>query len=105
MRLEKTIVIDGKEIKVKELSAKDIYQAKLWFEEPEFLANMLVGDYNTMIKIWKNCIELPPAVKLEDLVESANNYIKVLEAFKEVNKDFFVQLPAQLEAVAMGGNK
>jgi len=103
MRLEKTIVIDGKEIKVKELSAKDIYQAKIWFEETEFLANILVGDYDTMLKVWKNCIELPEGTKLEDLVESANNYTKVLEAFKEVNKDFFVQLPTQMEAVAMGG--
>ncbi len=101
MRLEKTVEIDGKKVVIKELTAKDIYQAKLWFEQTETLANIVVGDYDTMMRLFKKCIDVPEGEKIEELLASANNYAKVLEAFQEVNKDFLSRLPAQMERLVI----
>ncbi|HEC92539.1 MAG TPA: hypothetical protein ENI51_06080 [Candidatus Atribacteria bacterium] len=102
MQLEKTIEIDGKKITIKELRAKDIYQAKLWAEEIEILMKITVGDYETMMRFLPKCVEVPEGVKLEELMQNVNSYARLFQAFREVNKDFLSRLPAQIEELIRG---
>jgi hypothetical protein len=97
MRQEKTVIIDGKSITVKEMRAADVIEL-IEGEGPEgmtILAGVHGGHLSDIKKLMAKGVDMS-AAEFEDLVEGINGFTTIEKAFKEVNANFFASLPQRM---------